>query len=315
MLQRISIPTLALAVVVLVGCGGPFVRVSQRVDLAEPWEDYERLVIQTRNGYVELLSGGTEEIRISGVKRAGGATIGEARENLAQLAIVSGPDEVDPATFVIAVELPDGLHRKSVGVSLDVRVPERCAAEIKTGNGHVRAEGLKDHAVLRTNNGSIRVEDVQGRVEAVTHNGRVRAENITGDLEVETGNGRIVADEIAGDCHLTSSNGRVQVRRADGSVQVMTSNGSIYVEATPPPDGQVVLETSNGSIRAVLPSTLRGQLSLLAGNGGIDADLDKAITLSRPRWSTHAFEAELNGGGDGRIQLRTSNGSVALSCR
>lgn len=313
--RRVLVLSLAVMAVALTGCSSTLFRASERFGLDVPWDDYERVVVRTRNGHVELLPGASDEIRISGVKEAGGLTLGEAQANLDRLTIVAEPDDTDPTTFVIAVEIPTELRHKSVSASLDVRVPESCAADINTGNGYIRAQGLNNHVTLQTSNGRIIVEDVRGRVEAVTSNGRVQATNIAGDLEVDTSNGRIIADVVTGDCRLTTSNGRVQVRRADGNVWVNTSNGSIFVEATPPPEGQVVLETSNGSIRADLPPTLRGTLSLRSTNARVDTTFDDAVTLRRPRWSKRTFEAELNGGGAGQIRLRTSNGSVTLNCR
>jgi hypothetical protein len=313
--RRVLALSLAATVVALTGCSPTLFRASEHFGLDVPWDDYERVVVRTRNGHVELLPGASDEIRISGVKEAGGLTLGEAQANLDRLTIVAEPDDTDPTTFVIAVEIPTQLRHKSVSASLDVRVPASCAADVNTGNGYIRAQGLDNHVTLRSSNGRIIVEDVSGRVEAVTSNGRVQATNIAGDLEVDTSNGRIIAEAVTGDCRLTTSNGRVDVRRAEGNVWVGTSNGSISVEATPPPEGKVVLETSNGSIHADLPPGMRGMLSLRSTNGSIDTDFHESTTLTRPRWSNRSFEAELNGGGAGRITASTSNGSIRLICR
>jgi hypothetical protein len=280
----------------LAGCNGALCREAERFLLDVPWDGYERVVVRTGNGHVELLSGGGDDIRISGVKRAGGLTWKEARENLDRLTIIAQPDQADPTTFRIELKVPPELCNKGPGASFDVRVPEACAADIATGNGRVRVCGLKGSAQVHSSNGRIIVQDVDGSVGA------------------GTSNGSIVVSSVAGDCQLKTSNGRIEVQDVDGSVSAATSNGSIFVRATPPPEGYAVLQTSNGSIRALLPPNMRGRLSLCTGHGRVSTDLE-GVTLADPRWSKDSMEAEINGGGKGKVVARTSNGSITLECR
>ena len=314
MRQSIMSLSLCLLAAAATGCGATPFRASESFALDLPWDDYQRIVVRTHNGHVELLADETETIRVAGVKRAGGLTLAEARDNLDQVAIIAEPDAGDPTTFVIELEVPDSLRNKSIGASFDIRVPQPCAADIATDNGHIRFRGGKDSALLRTSNGRVTVEQVNGRVEAYTSNGLIHAVFITGDLRADTNNGRIIVDTIEGDCRLETSNGRIRVRKAGGSVRAITSNGSIAVTATPPPAGQVILRTSNGSITADLPPNLRGTLEIHTSNGRVSTNLD-GVSLTGVRWSKRSFEAEMNGGGDGRISARTSNGSITLNCR
>jgi len=314
MRRSVLISGLALIVIAAPGCGSTLVRVSERFALDVPWNDYQRVVVRTHNGHVELLTDEGEGIRISGVKRAGGLTWAEAQDNLDQLTIVAEPDQADPTTLAVELDAPDLLRHKSIGASFDIHVPQPCAADIATDNGHIHVRRARDTALLRTNNGAITVEQVDGRVDASTSNGRVHAVSITGDLQANTSNGRLIADTVDGNCQLTTSNGRIRVRKANGSVWATTSNGSIDVSATPPPAGEVVLRTSNGSITADLPPNLQGTLDIHSSNGRVSTDLD-GISLTRVRWSKRSFEAEMNGGGEGRISARTSNGSITLNCR
>lgn len=286
----------ALLLASLAGCGANPMRASEAFSLEIPWDGFERLVVRTRNGGVKLVSGGSEQVRISGVKEARGLTLAEARENLDRLTIVTEPDQASPGTFVVELEVPETLRWKSPGASFDILVPERCAAEITTGNGAIHVRGLAGPVVLRTSNGRITVEQVEGEVEAATSNGRI---------EVDT---------VEGDCGLTTSNGRIRVSNAIGSVRATTSNGGVVVSATPPETGAVILRTSNGSIRTDLPPNLRGTLSVRTSNGRVETNLD-GVTLTNPRWSKRSIEATLNGGGAGRISAETSNGSVTLNCR
>jgi len=297
----------------LTGCGANLVKMTEDFSFDAAWDGYERCIVRTSNGHVTLVTDDREDIHISGTKRAGGLTRDEARENLAQLTIVAAADESDPATFVIELQVPELLRRKSPGASFDIRVPASCAADIRTGNGAVQVRGLKD-CDLKTSNGGITAEQIDGRVEAHTSNGTVQAVFITGDLRVDTNNGRIIVDTIEGDCDLETSNGRIEVRKATGNLQAETSNGRITAQVTPPPTGEVILETSNGSIMLELPATLEGTLRLRTSNGRVETDFN-SVTLTDPRWSKHFFEAQLNEGGPGRFEVHTSNGSIVLRCR
>jgi DUF4097 and DUF4098 domain-containing protein YvlB len=303
-----------LLTVAATGCHGTPFRASESFTLELPWDDYQRVVVRTHNGHVELLAHESDDMCISSVKRAGGFTLAEAHDNLDQLTVIAEPDGSDPTTFVVKLDFPEALRHKSIGASFDIHVPQPCAADIATDNGHIRLRGGKDSALLRTSNGRITVEQVDGRVDASTSNGLVHAVHINGSLQANTSNGRLIADTIDGDCCLETSNGSIRVRKANGSVWAGTSNGRITVSATPPPAGEVVLRTSNGSISADLPPNLCGTLDIHAGNGRVSTSLGE-IALTGVRWSKHSFEAEMNGGGEGRISARTSNGSIRLNCR
>ena len=305
---------LILMVIAATGCNSTLVRVSERFAFDVPWDDYQRIIVRTCNGNVELISDEGEGLRISGEKRAGGVTWAEARDNLDQVTIIAEPHGTDPTTFLIELIVPEPLRQKAVGGSFDIHIPQRCAVDIATGNGYIHVRGAKDSALLRTSNGRITVEQVDGRVEASTSNGLVHAVFITGDLQADTSNGRLIVDTIDGDCRLNTSNGRIHVKKAGGSVQATTSNGSITVSATTPPDGEVVLRTSNGSISVDLPPNLRGTLDIHTGHGRVSTNLD-SVSLTGVRWSKHTFKAEMNGGGEGCISARTSNGSITLNCR
>ncbi|HUU95076.1 MAG TPA: DUF4097 family beta strand repeat-containing protein [Phycisphaerae bacterium] len=297
----------------LVGCGS-IVRVSRDFSFTAPWEDYQRVVVNTHNGRVELAATGTSEIDISGTKRAGGLTYAEAEENLDQVTIVAEPDAADPTTFRISVDYPAHLRGKSIAASFVIHVPEPCAAEIATGNGSIRAENLRDQVVLRTSNGRITLSDIAGNVRVRTSNGRVEAERIDGELYVDTGNGSVSVRALEGVCELETSNGAVEAVDVRGDISVTTSNGRIRVEAAPPEDASVILRTSNGSIHVTLPATMRGDLTLSTSNGRVSTSMDQ-VSLTSPSWSRRRFEAVMNGGGGGRIVARSSNGSITFICR
>jgi len=313
MYRWVGLSLFVVTAAALVGCGS-IVRVARDFSFTASWEDYQRVVVNTHNGRVELAATGTAEIDISGTKSAGGLTYAEAEQNLDQVTIVAEPDAADPTTFRISVDYPVHLRGKSIGASFVIHVPEPCAAEVATGNGSIRAEDLKDNVVLRTSNGSITLSDIAGDVRARTTNGRVKAERIDGKLCVDTSNGSVSVRAVEGACDLETSNGPVEAMDVHADISVTTSNGRIRVEATPPDDASVILRTSNGSIHVTLPATMRGDLALSTSNGRVSTSMDQ-VSLTSPNWSRRRFEAVMNGGGGGRIVARSSNGSITFICR
>ncbi len=308
---RIGISALILATT---GCGSSTMRVAEKISIDMAWENYERMVVSTRNGSISLVSDDVQQIEIRGEMSARGHTVSQAREYLEQLSIVAQASEADPSIFVVELKTPESLRGKNVGASFEIRIPASCAAELRTGNGNITARRLKNHVLMKTSNGKINAQEIEGTVEASSSNGRIHLVYINGDITAETSNGRVIADGVTSDCALTTSNGDITARDIKGAVKAVTSSGDIRVEADPGADGVVYMRTSNGNINAELTPETRGELILSVSNGRIQTKFGEA-SLTEIQQSKRSFRALLNGGGEGRIEGRTSNGSIILSCR
>lgn len=129
-------------------------------------------------------------------------------------------------------------------------------------------------------------------------------------LDVTTVNGRLVSSGPAAEQRLRSTNGRIRVEAAGGDVEARTTNGSIDVElGTSVAAAAIELSTTNGSITLALPPDLAGRLEARTVNGSVTSDLPVTIEGSTSR---RRLDADLNGGGDTRIGLRTVNGSIRI---
>ncbi|MCH8805639.1 MAG: DUF4097 family beta strand repeat protein [Planctomycetes bacterium] len=310
---RKTILALSLIALSTTGCVNAF-KSTRPFDLTVAWEDYDRIVVRSRNGSVSLEIGEGPEASIRGSKKARGATLDQADEHVEQVEIAAGADPANPATYLIELRYPDVLRGYSVGADFDIRIPRGCAAEIVTSNGGIVVRGMKGRVDLEASNGSITVADIAGPVEARTRNGRIRAERITGDLVADTSNGSVFASEITGDCTFTTSNGRIEVERIRGNVQAVTSNGTIQLEAVPPAGGRVEMRTSNGSIHVTLPADLAAGIRLRTSNGRIHTDFADA-PITELSFGRNWFKGTLNGGDVGIVTARASNGSIRITCR
>jgi Putative adhesin len=311
--RRIGVSLASAGALLATGCAS-LVTVREDFQHREAWENYDRLVVRTLNGGVDLdVNRGGGDVVISGQKQAGGLTIDDAQQNLAELSIDAHADEANPRTLIVELDYPEALRSKNIGASLTIRVPQPVAVDIATGNGRIVARNVRE-SQLHTSNGRVMASDIDGRLEVRTSNGRVEAERIAGDATLESSNGSVIARTIRGAARVDTSNGNVEIIDAHGDIDVDTSNGSIVVDAQPAEQGRVSLVSSNGGIRATLPQTLRGELRVSTSNGSLNTNLGNA-TLSHAQWSKRSLNAQLNGGGAGQVLARTSNGSVTLDCR
>ncbi|UCF17379.1 MAG: DUF4097 family beta strand repeat protein, partial [Phycisphaerales bacterium] len=176
--------------------------------------------------------------------------------------------------MTVKIRKPTNLVNKSVGVSLDVTIPNRTDLE------------------LVTHNGSVKVADITGRVNAKTHNGKVTTDRVSGAVVLETHNGSISCMDVVDEIKLKTHNGGVKAFYADsaesvGAISIITHNGSIELATPPDLSAKIEAKTNNGSINTDLPITVSGKVSKNRLTGTI-------------------------GSGEGRLYLETHNGSIRL---
>ena len=131
----------------------------------------------------------------------------------------------------------------------------------------------------------------------------------TTNLDVETVNGALAASDVSGTLKLSTVNGRIQLERCAGELDASTVNGGIAAELmTVNPGRPVSLSTTNGRISVSLPRTLGARVDAGTTNGSISSDIPVTTTVS----TKHSLRGTLNGGGNGELRLRTTNGSISI---
>ena len=131
------------------------------------------------------------------------------------------------------------------------------------------------------------------------------------EIKLRSGTDRLVSTiGSEGPQRLRSTNGRIEVDDAQRGVDAHTTNGSIDVELARAADApQIEIGTTNGSITLHLPGDAQGSLEARTVNGTVRTDLPLTVHGSH---SKRRVDADLNGGGEGRIVLRTTNGSIRI---
>ena len=244
---------------------------ERTVQLSSPMPAGASFEARTHNGSIEIAGGDITDCNITATITALARTEKDAKK-LAERTTVKLQSFGD--RLIARIDKPTFLTNQSVGVSLDVQVPDESDLE------------------LTTHNGSVVIRNITGRLNATTHNGKITVEHVSGIAELLTHNGSVVCREISGDTRLRTHNGSIKVYYSEAApsicnISLITSNGGIEIEMPSNFSGEVDISTHNGSIRTNLPITVVGKISKSKLSGKI-------------------------GTGQGKLHLETHNGSIRL---
>lgn len=131
-------------------------------------------------------------------------------------------------------------------------------------------------------------------------------------LDIHTTNGKIYIEKINGAVKARSTNGALNLVDINGDVTAKTTNGSIKAEILRiQPESEVELRTTNGRISVTLPENLHADITARTTNGSISTDFPLEIV---GKYSSKKIAGTIGDGG-GKIDLRTTNGSISINSR
>jgi len=164
---------------------------------------------------------------------------------------------------------------------------------IKTKDGDVHINTLKWELSIRADDGTVTLENIEtteGEVSA--SDGHIRIRDSKGDFFVDSDDGDISLVNIAGE--------RLEAKTQDGDVDILFSG-----------EGEVRLGiyTSDGSVNVEFDNPISAQFSLETDDGRIRFDVDNADIFSESKRYVNGDIGE----GDGKIKVRTSDGSITIS--
>ena len=160
-------------------------------------------------------------------------------------------------------------------VKIEVQIPNATKTDVHTGDGNIRADGLRVPVRLVTHDGNIDGAEFNGALDASSGDGNIRVRGKFSGLNLRSGDGNIDA-EVAPGSHMA------------GGWTVHTGDGGVTLRL---PDGfaaDLDAHTGDGRITVDLP---------LITEGGIHED---------------SLSGKLNGGGP-VLAVRTGDGSVHLA--
>ena len=177
-------------------------------------------------------------------------------------------------------------------MTIDVTVPQQTIVSVRSGDGAVDCEAM------------------EGRFSFVTGDGAVRASGLRGDVDISTGDGRVVLDDMDGRLKARTGDGHVQASGRFDSLDLSTSDGRVDATANPGSRLRAAwsVETGDGSVVLKVPHDIAAFLDARTRDGHINVDMP--IETSG-RLSRHSLVGELNGGG-APLRIRTGDGSITL---
>jgi hypothetical protein len=246
------------------------------------------LDVETGSGTVEIRTGSSNEVYVSGRIRSSNGWFGvPADEKIRR--IEANPPIQQSGNDIRVGHIEDPELRRNISISFRITVPANARVHSKSGSGSQNIDGIQGALDVDAGSGDIRVRNIGSTVRAATGSGSIEADHVAGNLRAKAGSGSIHATGIA------------------GGLEADTGSGSIHMEQTAP--GAVRAQTGSGDIEL---RGVRGSLEAQTGSGGIHADGDPTGT-----WNVHT--------GSGTVQLRfpsdasydldaeTSSGSVSVS--
>ena len=244
---------------------------ERTMQLSAPLSPGSVFEAQTHNGSITINGAEVAECNMTATIVTRAATDEEALELSDQVNVTLVPAG---NKLTVKIDQPTNLINKSVGVSLDVKLPNQTDLD------------------LLTHNGAVEISDVTGKLEATTHNGKVTCERISGTTTFETHNGSVTCSEISGKTQLKSHNGSIEA----------------FYTSTAPSVCDISMVTHNGGIELKTPQSLSAKIDVSTHNGSINTDLPITVsgTISKNKLTGTI------GAGEGQLHLETHNGSIRI---
>ncbi len=285
-------------------------RYEREVPLAAPLTAGSSFSADTGDGSIRVRGVETSECKVQAKVVAHAGTEERARELAEQI-----EPRLEPSGngLKVVIDRPHTLVNAWYSVSLDVQVPTQTSLTLTTGDGSVHVADITGSVEARTGDGSVEVETVKGNVKLHTSDGSVACTRLDAEtVDVQTGDGGITLSDVRAD-NLTARTGDGGIRGrqiAADRADFHTSDGAIHIDWAPdgPQAPNVTATTSSGSITFTAPPELSAVIEASTGDGSIHTNLP--ITVEG-KVGGKSLTGTV-GGGEGRIGLRTHDGSITI---
>src|SRR5215475_5907993 len=286
------------------------------------------LDIETGSGNIEIRTGSSDQVQITGHIRANNNSwFGGSDNNAAEKVkrIESNPPIQQSGNDIRIGHIDDPSLKRNISISYELVVPADTRLRSRTGSGNQNAVGLKGAVDLQTGSGNvvfsniantvraesgsgnIQADNVSGNVRAKSGSGDIHINNLSGGLDAESGSGSItMAQASAGSVRASTGSGDVSLSGVRGSLEATTGSGTVHAEGDP--KGAWRLHTGSGSVRVRFPSQASYDLYAHTGSGGIS--VGPPITV-QGSVNKHEMRGKVGGGGV-PVELETGSGEIEI---
>jgi hypothetical protein len=309
------------------GCG-EMATYEKEVPLSAPLEPGSSFAASTGDGSITLEGAQTSECRLDATIVTHARTEEQAEELADQIDVRLEPDGKG---LRVKIDRPPVIRNAWFSVSLRGRLPAETSLAISTSDGAIDISKITGTVEASTSDGGIEARDIDGDTKLRTSDGRITCERLkAGTLDCHTSDGAIQFSDVtatsltadASDGSITLENVRANtaaVRTIDGSIRWQgavsarmdchSSDGSIHIEYTPegPKAPDISITASDGGITLVTPPDVSAQIDAATNDGSIHTELPITIQGKVGK----SLRGQI-GSGEGRIYLRTSEGSITI---
>jgi len=244
------------------------------------------LDLTTGSGDVEVRTGSSNQVRVTGHIRASEWFGGNVEEKIKRLQ--ANPPIQQSGNDIRIGHIDDPELRHNISISYEVVVPAETDLRMQSGSGDQKVEGIRGPLEVNSGSGGLKISSIGDRVHAETGSGDIDIERVKGNVHAKTGSGSIDASDIAGAFEANSGSGHITLQQtAPGSVRVDTGSGGMELHGV---EGSLEAKAGSGTIQAEGSPT--GAWTVHTGSG--------AVNLKLP--SNAAFD----------LDAHTSSGSISI---
>ena len=210
-----------------------------------------------------------------------------------------------------------------------IKAPAYVLLDLEGVDGDVSIEQWGNDISMNTVDGNIEMDEVEAQtVNVESVDGDISLTGITADIECKTVDGNIELEGVVDtNCRCKTVDGDVEIDQASGSFDVISVDGDIEMRnitanaiSGKTSDGRFALDllqsdnldasvrTGDGDVRVRLARGISLTLDVKTGDGRIRTDLSPVSDLTT---DDDVFRGSINGG-DGRLSIRTGDGSVTI---
>jgi len=251
-------------------------------------ENGSRILVETFNGRISVITGGETTIEARVVKRGSGRSQGEAERDLSRVELTIFREGTRVTVAVRRTD--DALSLGNSGADVELSVPLDSSLELRTSNGRIESANVTGSVIARSSNGGVTIRDATG-------------------VDAETSNGPLTVAESSGRLDLRTSNGALDIVSAENAVvRAETSNGSLGFSGTLDP-GDHLFRTSNASLALMLPADAEFSIDGQTSNASVSSNFSE-LTVGDDSLAGTSTDDDHP---DVRIRAETSNGNLTVA--
>ncbi len=281
------------------------------------------LDLSTGSGNVEVRTGNSDQVRVTGHIRASEWFGGNVDEKIKRLE--ANPPIQQSGNDIRIGHVDDPELRHNISISYEVIVPAETDLRVQTGSGDQKVEGIRGPLDVNSGSGGLKISSIGDRVHAETGSGDIDINRVKGNVHAKTGSGSIDASEIAGAFEANSGSGHITLQQtAPGSVRVDTGSGGMElhgvegsleakagsgtIQAEGSPTGAWSLHTGSGEVNLKLPWNAAFDLDAHTSSGSISIDQPHSVQGSIGRKEVRGRV----GGGGVPVEVETGSGDIQI---